>query len=43
MKEKIRSLIDKMERHYKVKFNFDDKFLNYPNFKESGKYSDLSF
>ena len=43
MKEKILSLIDKMERHYKVKFNFDDKFLNYPNFKESGKYSDLSF
>ena len=43
MKVKIYSLIDKMERHYNVKFNFNDKFLDYPNFKESGKYSDLSF
>ena len=43
MKEKIQSLIDKMERFYDVKFNFDNKYLDYPNFKESGKYSDLSF
>ena len=43
MKTKILSLIDKMERHYDVKFNFDDNFLYYPHFKESGKYSDLSF
>ena len=32
-----------MEKHYNVKFNFDNKFLQFPNYKESGKYSDLSF
>ena len=36
-----------MEEHYEVKFNFDDKFLDYPKFKVGGKdgekYSDLSF
>ena len=32
-----------MEKHYEVKFNFDDKFLDYPQFKDGGNYSDLSF
>ena len=41
--EKIKFLIEKMEKHYKFKFNFDDNFLEFPNYKESGKYSDLSF
>jgi len=43
IKNKLESLIDKMEEHYKVKFNFDDKYLDYPQFKYDGNYSDLSF
>ena len=42
-KDKIIALKESLENHYKVKFNFDENFLDYPNFKESGKYSDLSF
>ena len=41
--ESFKSLIKKMEEHYNVKFNFDEIFLKFPNFKESGKYSDSSF
>ena len=40
---KLKSLIAKVETHYKVKFNFDDNFLNYPHYKDSGKYSGLTF
>ena len=40
---KMRELISKLENYYKVKFNFDDNFLNFPLFKEEGNYSDLSF
>ena len=43
VKTKLNSLRDKVEKHYNVKFNFDDNFLNYPHFKNNGKYSDLSF
>ena len=43
IKEKIKSLIEKMEKHYDVKFNFDSKFLDFPYYKENGKYSDLTF
>ena len=43
IKSTLNSLISNMEKHYNVKFNFDDKFLDYPLFKESGNYSDLSF
>ena len=47
IKENLKSLKNKMEEHYEVKFNFDDKFLDYPKFKVGGKdgekYSDLSF
>jgi hypothetical protein len=39
----IQNLIKKMENHYKVHFNFDEKFLDFPNYKKIGKYSDLSF
>ena len=39
----IKSLIEKMEKNYKVKFNFDDKFLHFPNFKENGKYEEMKF
>ena len=42
-REKVRSLIDKMEKFYNVKFNFDDNFLEYPYYKKGGKYSDLTF
>ena len=41
--DNILTLKEKMESHYKVKFNFTDDFLNYPKFKASGKYSDLFF
>ena len=39
----IKKLIEKMEKTYKVKFNFDDKFLHFPNFKENGKYEEMKF
>ena len=39
----IKKLKEKIENHYKVKFNFDDNFLYYPNFKDDGKFSDLYF
>ena len=32
-----------MEKHYNVKFNFDETFLDFPKFLEGGKYSDLTF
>ena len=40
---KMRELISKMENHYKIKFNIDDTFLNFPLFERYEKYSDLSF
>ena len=43
IENKIKSLINKCENYYKVKFNFDNNFLNYPYFKNEGKYSDLTF
>ena len=43
IKENIKSLIKKMENHYKITFKFDDNFLNFPKFRVIGKYSDLSF
>ena len=39
----ILMLKEKMENHYKIKFNFNDKFLYFPKYKEGGKYSDLTF
>ena len=39
----IRNLINQIEIFYKTKFNFDNNFLNFPLYKESGKYSDLEF
>ena len=32
-----------IENHFNVEFNFDDKFLYYPKFKNEGKYSELTF
>ena len=43
IEDDIKSLIEKVEKHYNVKFNFDDNFLKFPLFKESGNYSDLEF
>ena len=40
---KMRGLIAKLENHYKVKFNFDKNFLNFPLYRDQGHYSDLSF
>ena len=39
----ILALKEEIENHYNIKFNFDDKFLDYPNYKDEGKYSDLTF
>ena len=41
--EKLNELIKKMEDHYNVKFNFDNKYLEYPHFKNEGVYEDLKF
>ena len=43
IKNKIKDLIKRIEEHYEVKFNFDAKFLDYPHFKEDGKYNELEF
>ena len=43
VKDSLIKLKEKLEKHYDVKFNFDEKFLDFPLFKESGNYSDLSF
>ena len=42
-KEKILELKQTIENHYKVQFNFDDKFLDYPKFKDGGNFSELIF
>ena len=39
----INQLIQKCEQHYKVKFNFDKNYLNFPLYRDSGHYSDLTF
>ena len=39
--EEIKDLKDMVENNYQVRFNFDNKFLYYPNFKNGGKFSDL--
>ena len=43
IQKNIRLLIEKLETHYKVKFNFDEDYLYYPHFKKEGSYKDLSF
>ena len=42
-KIEIIRLKKKIEDLYKVKFNFDGKFLDFPYYKEKGFYSELSF
>ena len=42
-KSKIIELKSKIENHYKVKFNFDEKFLEFPFYKSEGEYGDLTF
>ena len=41
--DKILELKETIENHYKVKFNFDDNFLYYPKYKDSGSFSELTF
>ena len=43
IKYNIRLLIGKLEDHYNVKFNFDNNYLDYPYFKNDGKYTELIF
>ena len=40
---KIPGLIQKFGNHYKVKFNFDNNYLNFPLYRDSGSYSELTF
>ena len=39
----INQLIKKCEFYYKVKFNFDNNYLYYPLYRDSGSYSNLTF
>ena len=43
VKEDILKLKGEIESHYDVKFNFDDNFINFPLYKDTGKFSDLEF
>ena len=40
---KILELKQTIENYYKVKFHFDYKFLDYPNYKVKGSFSELTF
>ena len=40
---KINSLIENLESHYNVKFNFDLNYLNFPLFKNHGYFCHLRF
>jgi len=42
-RQNILTLKNSIEDHYKVKFNFDNNFLNFPHFKEDGEFNDLNF
>ena len=44
----IQDLKKIMENHYNndglnFKFNFDENFLDFPNYKKDGQYNELSF
>ena len=43
IKFQLGNLIIQVQKKYKVKFNFDNNFLYYPNFKKEGRFSDLTF
>ena len=38
----ILKLKKETESHYKVQFNFDDKFLDYPKYKDNGSFSEFN-
>ena len=40
-KEEINKLRLSMEKKYQILFNFSQDFLDFPNYKDSGKYSDI--
>ena len=42
-KQNILTLKSSIEDHYDVKFKFDNKFLDFPNFKEEGEFCALNF
>ena len=41
--DKIMELKQTIENHYKAQFNFDDKFLDFPKFKDGGNFGELTF
>ena len=42
-KLKILELAQKLGKYYNIKFNLDVNFLDFPLYKDQGKYSDLTF
>ena len=42
-KSEILKLKERIEDHYNVNFNFNNKFLEFPNYKDEGYYSNLRF
>ena len=42
-KEGLNELKKEVENQYKIKLNFTDDFMKFPNFSEKGKYKDLFF
>ena len=43
IKIQLIKLIKQIQNKYKTNFNFDNDFLKYPNFKNEGHFSDLTF
>ena len=43
VKRNIEALISSIENRYKVRFNFNSKYLDFPYYKGSGFYSELTF
>ena len=43
IKLSLKGLKKSIENHYKIKLKFNKNFLDYPLFKDSGNYSDLTF
>ena len=43
IKDSLETLKESIEDRYDVTFNFDDTFLDFPLFKDNGKFSELTF
>ena len=43
IESKISNLIQRLESHFNIKFNFDNNYLYFPLYRDSGNCSDLTF